>query len=137
MAKIIIPPIWMDQYYEVVGPSVEDKPVNEFKLIVARAVRDEKDRLIKQQIKTNSRGNWYIWQRNKIEDFRQLPMNHTERFSEFTAHMAPPVTPGKYHLHCFYNRSDGSSYWKLTTRSTVCKMPGRCKKVLVLMDVES
>ena len=103
----------------------------EFKSSVRKILRDEIDKRIRKLIHTKSHGLWYLWQRNKIENFEYIPVNHQERFNWFIVESVPPLKSGEYHLHAFYDKSRSESYWKLTSGSSVCKVPGRCVRAEV------
>lgn len=115
----------------------EEKPDKDFREVVNEALEVERRaRLSEDRIYMRSKGYWAYWQEEKIRNFEMLPVDRYERFSLFTTEHAPPVNPGKYHLHSFYERGKGISHWKLTGPSMVCKYPGRCKKVSITMEEE-
>lgn len=103
-----------------------------FRSVVAKAVQKEiEDRTRKYLGRYKSRGRFWAWASDKIHHLEELPLKHQDMFNWFLSENSPPVRSGEYHLHAFYDKRASEVYWKLTSRSSVCKVPGRCKQVKV------
>lgn len=107
------------------------KQDEDFHEYAKRIINDHRQSRIRHEVHGRGWGNWYIWQVRRIMEDLDLPKDHQERFNMFIKEFAPAVQPGEHHLHAFYDKKRGEVYWKLTQRSTVCKVPGRCVKVVV------
>ena len=84
-----------------------------------------------QQIFGKHMGNWYLWQHENIHHDIQMSTDRYKRFSQFVSEMAPEPYKGVVHLHSMYDQRAGATYWKVTTASVLCKMPGRCRKMML------
>lgn len=103
-----------------------------FRSVVAHVVQKEIDERTRKYLGGyKSHGRFWCWAADKIRHLEDIPIKHQDRFNWFLAENAPPVDNGEYHLHAFYNKNASEVFWKLTSRSSVCKIPGRCKKVKV------
>lgn len=86
---------------------------------------------LNQRIDGKSRGNWWLWQVDKIRQEELMPRDHHERFSQFIAETAPPLQDGECHLHAFYDKIETKTIWRIGYKgTTMCGTP-RCKPIKI------